>query len=212
VLILSSLEKYVPTGYSAQIQNYLTKAGYKVTLIKDTDVTLELLTTQLNNYDIVIWRTNIYDWAHVMYWYVGEISNRATLQAYATDFAAKRVDNTNGILGVSLDFFTYHFGPGSLSNIQLAVLISSTSSFLGQVLLRAGVKAVIDYYGSFSLTFDMIDYVTQLIIRFLSMGSTVKDSVWEVIKRFLNQKLANPLDSSYVPQIWWMGDSTLKIV
>jgi len=45
----------------------------------------------------------------------------------------------------------------------------------------------------------------------LASGVTVKDSVWNTISRFLNQRMEDPLDSSYLPPIWWMGDSTLTI-
>lgn len=210
-LIISSLEKYVPMGYTSQIQRYLTGAGYQVTLVQDTGVTLNFLTTQLNNYDLIIWRTNVYSWAHVTYWYVGETSNTATLQAYSSDFANRLVDNTNGILGVSEGFFRSHFPAGSLSHVKLAILVSSSSFSIAFVLVKAGVRSVIDYYGSFSLTFDMIDYVTKLVVNYLSGGTTVKDSVWNTISRFLNQRMEDPLDSSYLPPIWYMGDGTLAI-
>ena len=210
-LIISSLEKYVPMGYATQVESYLISAGYQVTFVKDTDVTINFLTTQLNKYDLIIWRTNVYSWDHTTYWYVGETSKTATLQAYAADFAAGLIDNTNGILGVSEGFFRRHFTSGSLSNVKLAILISSSSFSIAMVLLNAGVKSIIDYYGSFSLTFDMIDYVTRLVVKYLASGVTVKDSVWNTISRFLNQRMEDPLDSSYLPPIWWMGDSTLKI-
>lgn len=210
-LIISSLEKYVPMGYALQVEKLLASAGYQVTFLKDTAVTLNFLTTQLNNYDLILWRTNVYSWAHITYWYVGEISNTATLQAHASDVAAGLVDNTNGILGVSEGFFRSHFPAGSLSNVKLAILVSSSSFSIAFPLLTAGVKSVIDYYGSFSLTFDMIDYVTRLVVRYLASGTTVKDAVWNTVSRFLSERLGDPLDTSYLPPIWWMGDSTLTI-
>ena len=210
-LIISSLEKYVPLGYSQQIQNFLTSAGYQVTFLKDTAVTLNFLTTQLNNYDLIIWRTNIYAWMHVTYWYVGETSNTATLQAYASDYAAGLVDNTNGILGVSEGFFRSHFPAGSLSNVKLVILVSSSSFSIGLVLKNAGIKAIIDYYSTFSLYFDMIDYTTRVIISYLANGYSVQDSVSAVIFRFSNARSRDPLDSKYIPSIWWMGDSSLTI-
>lgn len=210
-LIISSLEKYVPMGYKASIQLMLNSAGYQVTIVKDTDVTLNFLTTQLNNYDLVIWRTNIYEWAHITYWYVGELSNSATLQAYAGDLAARRLDNTNGILGVSEGFFRFHWSAGSLSNVKLAILVASSSYAIAFALVAAGVKSVIEYFSTFSLTFAYIDYTTWLMIRYLTTGNTVKDAVYNTIARFQEARVRDPLDSKYLPLIWYMGDSTLAI-
>lgn len=210
-LIMSSLESILPMGYEKQIERYLKSSGYEVTFVHDRNVTLNFLTTQLNNYDIVIWRTNTYSWMHVTYMYVGEISNTATLQAYANEFASGAIDNTNGILGVSETFFHNHFPQGSLTHIKLAILVSSSSFSLAMIMISAGVKSIIDYYGTFSLTLDLIDYITDLVVAYLANGTTVKDSVWNTITRFLNQSLEDPIDSSYLPPIWWMGDSTFTI-
>lgn len=211
-LILSSLEKYVPMGYSETVKKYLTKAGRNVTFVRDAAVTLDLLTTELNNYDVIIWRTNAYDWAHTTYWYVGELSNRATLSAYASDFEAGWIDNTNGILGVSVEFFLNHFDSGSLSNVKLIVLVSSLSSSIATVLLGAGAKSAIAYVESFSLYFGMIDFATALVFGYLTNGLTVENSVEITITRFRNVRVADPLDSKYVPPISSLGDGTLAIV
>jgi hypothetical protein len=211
VLILSSLERYVPMGQSDSVKKYLESAGYGVTFLADASVTLDVLTKQLSGYDIVIWRTNAYDWNHVMYWYVGELDNRATREHYSSDFDAGWADNTNGILGVSVDFFMHHFSPGSLGNIKLAILVSTDSAFVGSPFLKGGVKSTIDYYQPISLSFDTTDYVVTMIVRYLSNGNTVKDSVWEVVSAFLYARHSDPLDEAYVPPVWWMGDGTVTI-
>jgi len=210
-LILSSLERFVPSSYMNQIQGYLTQAGYQVTILKDTAVTISFLTTQLNNYDVVIWRTNIYSWNHITYWYVGELSNTATLQAYAADVKNRLLDNTNGILGVSEEFFRSHFPPGSLTNVKLFMLVSSSSFSIALALIRAGAHSVIDYYSTFSLTFDMIDYTSWLIVRYLSSGVSVHDAVQATIDRFSQARIRDPMDTRYIPSIWFMGDSSLAI-
>jgi hypothetical protein len=210
-LILSSLDKYVPMGYKSEIEHLLASAGYNVTIVKDTDVTLNFLTTQLNNYDLIIWRTNIYQWAHQTYWYVGELSNSATLQAYAADLTAGRMDNTNGILGVKDDFFRFHLPSGSLSNVKLMMLVASSSISIAISLSHAGVHSVIEYYDTFSLSFPMIDYTTWLMVRFLASGSSVKEAVYNTMNIFQEARVRDPLDAQYIPLIWYMGDSTLAI-
>jgi hypothetical protein len=210
-LILSSLERFVPSSYMNQIQGYLTSAGYQVTILKDTAVTINLLTTQLNNYDVIIWRTNIYSWNHITYWYVGELSNTATLQAYAADVQNRLLDNTNGILGISEGFLRSHFPAGSLTHIKLFMLVSSSSFSIALALMRAGVHSVIDYYSTFSLSFDMIDYTSWLIVRYLSSGHSVHDAVQWTIDRFSQARIRDPMDTRYIPSIWYMGDSNLAI-
>jgi hypothetical protein len=210
-LILSSLEQYVPWRYLSTIESYLWSAGYNVTVLTDSEITVNFLTTKLNNYDVVIWRTNAYNWLHVNYWYVGELSNHATLTAYASDYQAGWLDNTNGILGISIDFISHHFGPGSLSHVKLMMMISSISIFVGQFLIKAGVKSFIDFYAGFSLQFDLIDYITAHIIRSLTSGKNVGDSVTNTVSGFMNMKLADSLDQTYVPPVWYMGDGTVTL-
>jgi len=210
-VIISSLEKYVPTAYLSEIIYALTSIGYNVTIVKDTSVTVSFLTTQLNNYDVVIWRTNAYSWMHREYWYLGELSNQATLQAYADDVANGWLDNTNGILGVNVDFFYNHFGRGSLANIKLAVLISTDSLMIAQVFMRAGVTSTIFYYGTITLAYGVTDYTTRLVFMFLSRGQTVSDAVTNTIitYRLFNQE--DQLDSSYFPQIYFMGHANMTL-
>jgi hypothetical protein len=212
-LILSSVEKYVPTYYLSDIVYDLKYLGYNVTLLRDSQVTLNVLTTQLNNYDIIFWRTAAYNWAHINYWYVGQMADQATLQQYASDFSQGWADNTNGLLGVSIDFFFHHFPAGSLSNVKLAVLTASLSTFVANVFVAAGVKATIDYYGSFSLTFGTIDQVTLQIVAYLARGKDVYDSVMKTLSPYITGYITPaPLEAlTSMPPVWYLGDPTLTI-
>jgi hypothetical protein len=198
-------------GYSKTVKNYLASAGYNVTFVSDAAVTLDLLTTQLAGYDLIIWRTNAYDWAHTIYWYVGELSNQATLAKYGSDYASGALDNTNGILGVSVDFFNNHFSAGYLGNVKLVVLVSSLSVSIAQFFIRAGVKIAIEFTDAITLYNDMIDYFTALVFSNLASGWTVQDSVDTPVTHFRDLKLHDDLDSNYIPPISWTGDGTLTI-
>jgi hypothetical protein len=210
-VILSSLEQYVPMGYVSDIENFLSSAGYQVTFLADGQVTLDFLTTQLNNYEVVIWRTNTYIWPHTTYWYVGEQSNAATLQAYAADVAAGYVDNTNGILGVSQDFFQHHFSSNSLSNVKLAFIVATMSVTIAGSWVNAGAKAVIDCTDGVSLTFSNVDYMVGAMTDFLVHGNNVQDTVTKTIVPFLNMVPNDPLDSNYIPPMWFTGNGTVTI-
>ena len=210
-LILSSLEQYAPMGYRNQIEQYLTNAGYQVTFMKDTNITVNFLETQLNNYDLFIWRTNVYSWNHTTYWYVGELSTSGTAQTYASDISAGYLDGTNGIIGVSFGWFHTHFGKGSLANVKLAILVSSESLNLTPILLKAGVESIIAYYGDFSIYDDMVDYGLRVVFSYLAEGRTVQNAVQSTVMLFYTQRLQDPLDSFYIPPIFNEGNSTLTI-
>jgi hypothetical protein len=210
-LIMSSLEQYIPMGRHSSIQKYLESAGYSVTFLADSFVTLSVLTNQLDEYDIVVWRTNAYEWNHVTYWYVGVMDNQVIRETYSTDFQKGWVDYSDGILGVSMDFFLHHYDSWSLANIKLAILISSNSAFLGNAFLGAGVKAIVDYTEPISLSFSIIDYVSTMVVRYLSSGISVQDSVLNVLTVFLTARHEDPLDPYYMPPLMWMGNGALTI-
>ncbi len=211
-LILSSLNNVLPLGYYSRVINYeLSRAGYQVTTLSDTAVTLDVLLTQLNNYDIVIWRTNTYEYRHVTYWYVGQIANSAAQQKYQNDFAQGWINGNAGILGVSISFFSNHFPSGSLSNVKLFLLIASNSNSIALFLLNAKAKAVIFCNGQVSLAFGLIDDLTGALLSYLARGDTVYDSVYSLVSPFINTEPKDKLDTSYAPPFWFVGDSTLKI-
>lgn len=210
-LIISSLEKYAPTEYLDRMIGYLTQDGYNVTVVKDTAVTLNFLTTQLNNYDLVFWRTNVYEWYHVTYWYVGELTNKATTQVYSQDFAKGYLDGTNAIIGVSINFLVEHFPRGSLSRVKLAVLESSISANIANVFLTAGVKGTVDYYQTFSLQFSDTDGFTAIVLAYLTSGLSLQNAVWQTITPYITQHFPDPTEQIDIPPVWYMGNATLTI-
>lgn len=211
-VILSSMNQVAPIGpYYAWWSYYLTQSGYQVTFLADRAVTLDFLTTQLNNYDIVIWRTNLYTYRHVVYWYVGQIANSATLNKYAADFARGWVNFNAGVLGISTDFFNEHFTPGSLSKVKLTILISSNSVTIANYFMNAGVKAAVSVNGLISLTFGLIDNQTGALLAYLSMGQTVLDAVYNVVNPYAKTTYRDPLDSYYKAPFWFSGNGALTI-
>jgi hypothetical protein len=212
-LILSPINELVPMRRLdlSDINDSLTQAGYTVTYASDTAVTLNLLTTQLNSYEVVILRTNVYDHFHVDYYYIGQLDNSATALSYASDFASGALDNSHGHLGASISFFYNHFGPGSLSNVKLFILVTSMASALANILVHSGVKSVINFDGVFSLQFGVVDYVTGTVLRFLANGYDVADSVSLTMAPFLNLNLRDPIDYLSVPSLVYTGDYTVTI-
>jgi hypothetical protein len=189
-------------AYDADITYYLTRAGYQVTTLTNGEVTINFLLTRLNNYNIIIWRTDTYFWKHVQYWYVGEVANSATETKYASDFANGWINANAGILGVSLNFFRYHFKPDTLSNVKLMILVASDSLFFADFMLNAGAEAVIFSLDSISLSFGTVDDLTTQLIANLAIGQDVYSAVFDIV---------SPLDSTYGMGFWYQGNSALTI-
>jgi len=212
-VILSSLEHTFPMGqYGADITYYLTHAGYQVTELSNTNVTVDFLLTQLNNYSIVIWRTNTYTWKHVEYWYVGQLATPAVEIQYASDFALGYMNGNAGILGVNLNFFSENFTSGRLSNVQLMILIATDSDSFAEFFLNAGAATVIFANGAIDLSFGQIDDLATQVVAGLYMGQNVYDAVYNVVSPFVqNTNPEDPLDSSYTPPFWYEGNGTLTI-
>jgi hypothetical protein len=212
-LILSPISARVPWRPQdlASLQASLGQSGYNVTYLENTAVTVDFLTTQLNNYDVVVWRSNVYEHNHITYYYLGQMNNPTTQQAYASDFALGWLDDSHGILGGSISFFATHFTSGSFSNVKLFVLIASMSDGLASTFLGAGAKSIIVFTGVFSLQFGVADDLAHGIFSYLAQGNSVAASVSKTMLPFYNIILEDPLDDLAIPSVAYSGDSTLTI-
>lgn len=212
-LILSSLQKLVPIRNEdlTMITKPLTAAGYIITYLTDDQITVKFLTTSLNNFDVIIWRTNTYVDGHTTYWYLGEAASATTLRDYSSDFASKWLDNSHGIIGVNPAYFQNHLGARSLWRVKLAILASSLSSSIAGFILNAGVRSVVAYSSTSSLQFSVVDNLTGTLIRYLSQGYNVGDAVANTIAPYLMMQPRDPLDSIQVPQMAFSGDSAVTI-
>ena len=212
-VILSSLDQVYPMGqYATDITYYLTHMGYQVTELTNQNVTVNFLLTQLNNYSIVIWRTNTYTWKHVEYWYVGQIATPALEIQYANDFTDGFMNGNAGILGINLNFFTEHFTAGMLTNVKLMIVLATDSDAFAQTLIAAGAGTVIFANGQVDLSFGQNDDLMTQIVASLYMGQNVYNAVFGVVSPFIqNANTEDPLDTSYSPPFWYQGDGTLII-
>ena len=212
-VILSSLDQVAPMGqYEVEITYYLEHAGYQVTTLTNTQVTVDFLLNDLNNYNIVIWRTNTYTWKHVEYWYVGELATSGIETKYANDFAQGYMNGNAGIVGINLNWFSNHFTSGMLTNVKLMMLISSDSESFAGFFITAGATAVVFCSGPIDLGFGQMDDLANQVMAYLSTGQTLYNAVYGVVSPFIqNANTEDPLDTSYSPPFWYQGDGTLTI-
>ena len=211
VLILSSVEKQYPMQYLNQETAELQQAGYNVTFLTGNATTVGAIVAQLDRYSIVIWRTETYNLGNTTYWYLAQPANQTVLSSYGKP--AGTIMAANGMVAVSADFFISMFGPKSLSNVKLAILVASVTFPIAQDFIAAGVETTIDfypnnYYPSLTVSSSLFDWVIQSLVGYLTTGSMVKDAVYKTI---YNYEYASSLDDSYLPPISYLGNGFLQI-
>ena len=212
-LFLSSLNAMSPMGYYASsIMSSLRRIGYNVTYLTDEAVTVNILLTQMKNYSVVIWRTDSFTWNRVTYWYVGEKANVGVEQRYAADFAAGRIIIYSGMVAISTDFLKTHLGPNTLPGLRLLIFVSSNGNAVAPVFLAAGVMSVVFCSGGVTLQFGQLDDLTSELVSYLTQGEDVSNAVYDTVSPF-NQvgQLNDPLDSTYTPIFWYIGDGSVAI-
>lgn len=208
-LIISSIEKWSPMAHLDDMQNALMNVGYQVTFMRDNNVTVSFLLSDLGNYDMVLWRTDSYTTIdHQTFWYIGEVSNATTLQAHAADRAAGLLDESNGIMGVTGDFFRVHLGQTFPNRLKLMIIESSMAEILASTFVNLGVRTVIETYGTIT-SFSSVDATVAQVISFLAHGLDVQTSIAELIAPFLG---AWDTQNVEFPQIWYTGDPTLTLL
>lgn len=212
-LILSSLNETQPMGqYGKDAVWYLTHAGYNVTYLNDGQVTVDLLLNRIRNYNVVIWRTDSFTWKHVTYWWVGEKINDGIQDEYPADFAQGFLNANTGIVGVSTEFFTNHLGPKTLSGVSLLMFLSSDGDAVAPMFVTAGASSVIYCNGSVSLEFGLIDDLAIQMIAYLTQGESVYSAVYDTVSPFnQGQQPKDPLDNTYAPPFWFIGDGSVII-
>ena len=212
-LFLSSLNATRPMGYYAtSIMSSLKRTRYNATYLTDGSVTTDLLLTKMKNYNLVIWRTDSFTWDLVTYWYVGEKANIGVKQKYALDFAAGRITINSGIVAVSTDFLKNHLGPNTLPGVKLLIFVASNGNMIAPVFRAAGVTSVVFCTGDITLQFGFVDDLIAGLVGYLAQGEDVHNAVYDTISPFTQGDQPNdPLDSTYAPIFWYIGDGTLTI-
>ena len=215
-LVLSSLNQVFPMGtYAYNLIHYLTSAGYNVTYLTDSAITVDFLLNNLNRYSVIVWRTNIFTWVHTLYWYLGERNNDGVEQKYASDFASGWLNDRTGIVGFTPDMITNHLGPNSLTGVRLMIFTASNGNSIAPIFQTAGVQSIIYCNGPISIQYGLLDDLTVQMTAFLVQGQSVYTAVYNTVSPFSQGQLQQQpiyLDTTYAPPFWYIGDGTLTIV
>lgn len=209
-VILSPLSWLYPIGYLGRLTSYLNSAGFTVDLIENQLVTVELFKHHLSDYNVIIWRTEAYEWNHKVFWYLGEFASPTSNDVYKDDIAAGRMDFHGFAAGIKWDFIAYYYGSSGLAG-RLVYILASRSLDIGFGFLQAGAKDVIGYFGSISLQWGFGDFVTRLLFSYLSQGLTVDAAVNKTIDFFTKMKLESQIDIVVIPPLYYTGDGSATL-
>ena len=193
--------------YLNKVTTELRDADYNVTYLSGSAITVNFIQTQLDQYDLLIWRTDIYVLGNTTYWYLGRQQVNET--SYAGTIGISPIAVTNGMVAVSASFFNKTYGSQSLTHMKLAILISSMSITIAQTFVAAGVKTTIDLYQNLDAPASLFDWITSSLVAYLTTGNTVRESIDKTI---YNYEYVGSLDDSYLPPISFLGNGNLQIV
>jgi len=213
-LIISPLDATVPFGSrGASLTKTLKDSGYNVTSFADGAVNIDFLLRNLNNYSVIIWRTDTYEQGHALYWYLGEHVNSYLQQKYASDFMSGLLNAHAGIIGMSPDFISHYFNAGSLTHVKLLIFLASYGASIAPEFLAAGVTTVIFNNGVVSLQSGLLDELTIMILGNLLVGrQNVQSAIYNTLSPLdQGQQPTDPIDSTYAPPFWYIGDGTLTL-
>jgi hypothetical protein len=192
--------------YLDRVTTELKEAGYNVTFLSSSTISLNLFTaTQLDQYDIIIWRTDSYVLGSTTYWYVGLQNN----ETYSGAIGIRTIDISNGMLAVDANFFSNNFAPNSLTHVKLAILMSSMSMTIAQSLIIAGVETTIDLYQTLVAPASLLDWVTWSLVGYMTTGNDVRDSIYKTI---YNYEYVSSQEDTYLPPLQFLGNGNLQIV
>ena len=200
-VFLSPLEGWMPTWNLDTYVTLLERAGYSVDVLLNENVTIAFLETQLVDYDIIILRTQSFEWRGTSYFCSGE---PATIQTRnePTVLSEVRVDVCTGFTAA---FLQRNYPADSLRHGLVYVLGSSTAE-LAPVFLGAGSSVFIGYEDEFTLGWGRMDAFSQALFRYLC-DYNVRDAVARLYG-YLNT--GHGRDGKW-PMIFWKGDGTFKI-
>jgi len=122
------------------------------------------------------------------------------------------LDDHTGIVSIPSDFVKRRFGAETLTKVKPLVLIASEGNSIVMQFLSAGASSVIFCKGVISLQLGLMGVLTVQLVSHLTHGEDVESAVYDTISPFnQGQQSQDPLDTSYSPPFWYIGNGTLTI-
>lgn len=174
VLILSPQDKSFPWFRIDELVSSFESKGYRVQVVYNSAVSVDMLKTALRQYKIVLFRTILVEFHHVVWWLTGE-----TVQdgKYTEDIQSGRVAATDwGYYGIASRFVEKYYPAGSLTG-KLVYFFASRSLMLASTFISGGTDVIIGYGSVIPLQWGYGDTLTYHLFNALLNGATVSDAV-----------------------------------
>lgn len=205
-VILSPLERMIPTW---RLESYITnleQAGYEVDVLLNENASIGFFKTGLADYDIIVLRTDSFKYEGTTYHCSGEAVNWITRATFAEEISRNEI-KVGACVGFSSVFLHDHY-PTNSTKHGLVYAIGSGAAELSWVFLQAGAAAFLSYYDQeYTLSWGRMDALTIRMLSYLSQGYSVGEASIElhVYLRVGHGETAN------WPTVYIAGDDDFKI-
>jgi hypothetical protein len=204
-VFLSPMERGMPTwdleGYVFQLE----RAGYRVDVLFDENVSISFLKTGLANYDIIILRTDSFDDEGVSYYCSGEPVTTKTRTTFAAEISSGELQ-VGACVGFTVAFLKHNYPANSLRP-GLVFAIGGLTAGLSSLFLEGGCSAFVGYNEILGSQWGRLDALSIGLLRYLSQGYTLKDALNE-LDSYIHWGHGN---SATWPSLYWRGDGDFKI-
>jgi len=204
-VILLPLEEWMSTWNRNTYVSLLERAGYSVDVLTDGNVSISFLRTGLARYDIIILRTDSFQYEGMDYFCSGEPFTYGARHTYSAEISSQEV-SVGACVGFSTLFLRDNYPANSLRH-GLVFVIGSDSGVLASSFLASGAAAFIGYFETFSLSWGRMDVFSEKLLSYLASGSSVSDSVLQLT---IYVHLGHGGTANW-PSVYWTGDGTYKI-
>jgi hypothetical protein len=204
-VILSPLERWMPTWNMETYVAILERAGYQVEIVLNENVSISFLRTQLAKYDLIILRTDSFAWEGFNFFCSGESATVQAKKTYVNEIAARELD-VAACVGFSMLFLRSNYRPGSLRP-GLVFGVGGGMVELSPAFKEAGMAVFIGYDDMYSLSWGRVDALSQKLLRYMSEGTSVKNSVSRLYQYLT---IGHGRDAS-LPSVYWTGNGDFTI-
>jgi len=204
-VLISPLERWMPTWNLDGYLSSLERAGYHVDVLFNEDASISFLKTGLTKYDLIILRTDSFEYEGLNYYCSGERATSSSRATFAEEISAREI-RVGICVGFSLLFLQHNYPAGSLRP-GLVYAVGGGSLELTSAFIAAGASVFIGYYDMYSLSWGHLDALSTKVLSYLSEGSTVRDATLQLYRYLVR----GHGQSATLPSIYWNGNGDFKI-
>ena len=204
-VILSPLEKWMPTWDLESYILLIEHAGYRVDVLLNENASIAFLKTGLADYDLVVLRTDAFIREGLTFYCAGDTADLQAREKFGGEISSNEVE-VAACVGFSVLFLGHYYTAGTLKH-GLVYVLASESAELSSSFTSAGAAAFIGYYSAHSIQWGRLDAYSIQLLYYMSEGSSVADAV---IQLYVYLNTGHGKTADWVTP-YWSGDGTYTI-